>query len=148
MIQPISDLEKDLNDFEIAMCDNQGWLFEDCEYDFDCNAFDFINAYMNSYIAAEIDKPSSFWQICGIKQIGESLMEGLNLPVRTEERKNTDALYWIGYMYRYWACLGENSRLIIQQAPVDQAYMMYPGYHTLSVPEAIRMFKKPRVLKW
>jgi len=145
VINQIFDLNKDLLEFDIAMCDNQGWLFEDCEYDFACNAFDFINAFMNSYIAAEMDTPLSFWQICGIKQIGEALMESVKLPPRTGERKNTDALYWIGYMYRYWACLGEKSNVIIQHAPVEQAYMMYPGYHTLAVPEAIRMFLKPKV---
>ena len=129
--------------FGLALCEQQGRLFKECQYDFERDAVDFITKYMNSSIAADIDKPLSFYHSMGIKPIGEYfLQEASVLPVQADTLIDGDVLFWIGYMYRYWAFMGESSKEIIEQVPVVRALWVYPGYHTLAVAEAVRMFKK------
>jgi len=137
------DIDYEPDYFELALCEQQGRLFKECQYDFERDAIDFITKFMKSSIAADIDRPLSFYHSMGIKPIGEYFLQEANvLPVQEGNIIDNDALFWIGYTYRYWAFMGESSKEIIEQAPVERALWVYPGYHTLAVAEAIRMFKK------
>jgi len=133
--------------FELALCQQQGRLFRECQWDFEADAFDFITKYLNSGIAKEIDRPYSFYHSMGIKALGEYFLRENNNGVKkfTGDYLDSEALFWVGYMYRYWACMGQASKEIINETSAEHAFMMYPGYHTLAVPEAIRMFKKPKI---
>ncbi|MCL1808953.1 MAG: hypothetical protein FWG42_04185 [Clostridiales bacterium] len=135
-------LDKELSLFEIAVCENQGDLFEESQYDFNCDAFDFVTKFMNSEIAGSLDQDLSMCHTWGIKQIGETLISMVEIEKHSgEEYISRDCLHWVGYLYRYWAWwLGTSSRQIILDAPVALACAMYDGYHTLDMKAAILMF--------
>jgi hypothetical protein len=130
--------DKELTPDEREVCSTQGVLFEFCQYDLNCDAFDFVNKFMVSDIAADIDKGNPAYYTADPFQMLYDIGKRLAL-IKANENYNADALHWIGYMYRYWAWLGTPSRNIIQIAPVEKAYATYPGLHTLAVGDAIQI---------
>jgi hypothetical protein len=132
----------ELNEFETALCESQGNLFRECQFDFKRDAHDFVTKFMNSSVAAGIDDKSSSWRRAGNKQKGEELLRTTQVIQVSGDYTSPDALYWVGYMYRYWACLGASSKEIIAFVPVDLALGTYAGYHCLALKEAIRMYMK------
>ena len=135
-------LDKELSAFEIAVCDAQGDLFEESQYDFECDAFDFVTKFMNSEIADSLDQDLSMCHTWGIKQIGETLLSMAAVNKHTGNKYiSRNCLHWVGYLYRYWVWwLGTPSKTIIKEVPVETACAMYDGYHTLDVEAAIMMF--------
>lgn len=67
----------------------------------------------------------------------------LNAIVTTNKKYNMEALYWIGYLYGYWACWGIDSASDIwKYAPFDEVMIHYPAYHTVDIEKAIELFKR------
>jgi len=137
------DYDYEFTEFENAVCRNQANLFEECQYDFDCDAIDFVTKFMNSTIAGSMDKKDSPWHAAGIKQKGEELLLLTTVkPFESENEIDPEILYWVGYLYRKWAFMGASSRSIISFVPAQKAIETYGGYHTLDIAEAIRMYMK------
>jgi hypothetical protein len=134
--------DKELSAFELAVCDAQGDLFEESQYDCECDAFDFITKFMNSEIAESLDKDLSLCHTWGVKQTGETLLSMVDVDRHSGEKYiSRDCLRWVGYMYRYWVWwLGASSKTLIKEVPVDLACSMYNAYHTLDIEAAIIMF--------
>ena len=127
------DKEKFSSD-ELDVVEKQGMLFSSCQNEFDVDAFDFIKKFMQTQLAEDI----SVFSATSIKQIGEHLLNMVDVMPLTE-KKYTEALYWIGYLYRYWNYMGTPSKEIVKIAPVEKAYVLYSGYHCLDVQEAIAL---------
>jgi len=131
--------EKRLNGDEREVCHTQAALFELCQNKLNCDAFDFVNKFMYSEIAVDMDnEPPDYYDVDPFQMLYE-LPYILPLLPLTEE-KSTTALHWIGYFYRYWALMGTSSRDIIKFVPVENAYAAYTCLHTLDVREVISMF--------
>lgn len=63
--------------------------------------------------------------------------------VKGGEIYDKEALYWMGYIYRYWHFYtGENSREIYKQAPAKTMNVVYLMYHTMSPEMAIDRLKE------
>lgn len=57
---------------------------------------------------------------------------------REGEKYSPEVLYWIGYLYRYWACArGERGRKIYRQAPAKTMRRNYMAFHTFDPEVAI-----------
>ena len=133
--------EKELTAFELAVCENQATVFEECQLAYDCDAFDFVEKFMLGDVAAQLDKKVSSFHNTGTKQLGDYLISKVDvLPL--QQRKSAEALFWVGYLYRYWAWLGMASSEIIKKAAIERTYMLYEGLHTLDPKEAIRLLMR------
>ena len=56
----------------------------------------------------------------------------------SEVAEHPEILYWIGYLYRYWACSrGEKSRGIYRQAPAKTMLRNYMALHSVDPEIAI-----------
>ena len=124
------------------LCDIQGRLFElALKNGYDCPAF--IEAFMNSNAAAALDDTYDRLQWAGEEYILEELIDeahGLKTAGATYAR---EAMYWIGYIYRYWHYYtGESSRAIYQTADAATMQECWLGYHTLDVEMAIDNLKE------
>ena len=54
------------------------------------------------------------------------------------EKYSPEVLYWIGYLYRYWACTrSEQSKRIYRQAPAKTMKRNYMAFHTFDPDVAI-----------
>ena len=76
----------------------------------------------------------------GASQINSYAMGVIKSVKKLDENNRAyDAeLYWVGYIYRYWAyLLGTPSKEIIEITPAEQALRCYPAFHCMGNKEAI-----------
>lgn len=108
----------------------QGELFA-LSTEADLNSRAFIRAFMNSDLAATLD--SEFNR----NEIDKHLiLEELNVPQGAVW--NYDAMYWAGYMYRYWQFItGASSREIYKIADGEKMMEIYPCGHMLNEERVI-----------
>ena len=123
-----------MDNIQLKLCDIQGRLFErSCDY----ASEGFIRAFMNSEVAEHLDSPYNKLQWMGEEYLLEELEDEKDLSV-DGEKYNSDVLYWIGYLYRYWACSRkESSRKIYRYAPAKTMKRNYMAFHTLDPEIAI-----------
>ena len=127
----------------MALCDTQGQLFElVAERGYASEAF--VKAYMTSAVAADMDKEFHHIQWAGKAYILSRMEDELSDQlVKCGEIYDKEALYWMGYIYRYWHFYtGENSREIYKQAPAKTMNVVYLMYHTMSPEMAIDKLKE------
>jgi len=131
--------EKDLDCDELAVANTQGIIFEECQ-GLGVDACDYITKFMQSKAAEEIDamKPGVF--SAGSAPLKRYILSQIEPVMKFSESRHIDeeALYWVGYIFRYWAfLLGMPSRAIIHAVPVEKALHCYPAYHCMGNKEAI-----------
>ena len=110
-----------MDSIKLKLCDIQGRLFERS------TAFaseSFIRGFMNSEVAEHLDSPYNKLQWMGEEYLLEEVMDEIKLH-STGEKYSPEVLYWIGYVYRYWACSrGEKSKRI---------YLLPESYNELKI---------------
>lgn len=130
---------KDLSRDELAVANTQGIIFEECQA-LGVDAVDYITKFMHSETAENLDVMKQGVFSAGSAQLKRYALEQIK-PVKhfeTASHVNEEALYWVGYIYRYWSyLLGTHSRDIIRTVPVEKALLCYPAYHCMGNKEAI-----------
>ena len=98
-----------------------------------------LKAYMNSSVAADMDLEFHHVQWAGKEYVLSRLEEECSDKLTTGGTiLDEDTLYWIGYLYRYWACTrGEKSKRIYRQAPAKTMKRNYMAFHTFDPEVAI-----------
>lgn len=123
-----------MNSIQLKLCDIQGRLFElSTRY----ASEKFIRDFMNSEVAKHLDSPYNKLQWMGEEYLIDELNDEKKLST-DGEKYPPDVLYWIGYVYRYWACTrGEKSKKIFRQAPAKTMKRNYLAFHTFDPDIAI-----------
>ncbi len=123
-----------MDSIQLKLCDIQGRLFErSTAY----ASESFIRDFMNSEVAGHLDSPYNKLQWMGEEYLLEELNDEKALA-EDGERFNPEILYWIGYIYRYWACSRkEKSRRIYKLAPAKTMKRNYSSFHTFDPEIAI-----------
>ena len=85
---------------QLKLCDIQGRLFERST---NYASEDFIRNFMNSEVAGHLDSPYNKLQWMGEEYLLEELTDEKKVS-EEGEKYSPEVLYWIGYLYRYWAC--------------------------------------------
>ena len=132
-----------LNSLQMTLCDTQGQLFElAAERGYASETF--IKAYMTSAVAADMDKEFHHIQWAGKAYILSRMEDELaDQLIKDGEIYDKEALYWMGYIYRYWHFYtGESSQEIYKQAPAKTMNVVYLMYHTMSPEMAIDRLKE------
>lgn len=118
----------------LKLCDVQGRLFK---FSTAYASEDFIRNFMFSEVARHLDSPYSKYQCMGEEYLLEELEDERNMST-TGETYDPEVLYWIGYIYRYWACYRKtSSERIYQNAPAKTMKRNYQFFHTLDLEVAI-----------
>lgn len=128
---------------QLTLCDTQGQLFElAAEQGYGSEAF--IRAFMTSQVAADMDKDFHHVQWAGKAYILSRMKDELGGKLQKGgEIYDKEALYWMGYIYRYWSFYtGESSREIYKQASAKTMNVVYLMYHTMSPEMAIDRLKE------
>ena len=123
-----------MDSIQLKLCDIQGRLFERATA---YASEGFIREFMNSEVAEHLDSPYNKLQWMGeeylMDELGDEKMLGTD-----GEKYSPEVLYWIGYLYRYWACTrGERSKRIYRQAPAKTMKRNYMAFHTFDPDVAI-----------
>ena len=132
-----------MNELQLKLCDIQGRLFElSAEKKYSSAAF--IKAFMTSNTAKALDSEYNRMQWAGEEYLLEEVVSAAgDLLTADGEIYDTDILYWIGYIYRYWHYYsGEDSAKIYKQAPVETMKRNYMIFHTMDPVLAIEDLKE------
>ena len=123
-----------MDSIRLKLCDIQGRMFErSTAY----ASEDFIRDFMNSDVAEHLDSPYNKLQWMGEEYLMDELKDEKKLDT-DGEKYSPEVLYWIGYLYRYWACTrGEKSKRIYRQAPAKTMKRNYMAFHTFDPEVAI-----------
>ena len=129
------------------LCDIQGRLFElALRVGLDCPSF--IEVFMNSRTAAALDDVYDRLQWAGEEYILEELEEEAGGLKKAGTAYSSEAMYWIGYIYRYWHYYtSEYSCEIYKIADAKTMSECWLGFHTLDVEMAIDDLKQIYALK-
>ena len=134
-------MRKTLSKFERQLCAVQGRAFElsaKKEYASDS----FITIFMNSQTAAFFDLPYDRTQWLGEANLLQDLIDE-QPKLKKGSLYSNEALFWTGYVYRYWHFLtGETSREIFRQCDAKTMNALYPAYHTLDCAMAVERIKE------
>lgn len=124
------------------LCDIQGRLFiNSAEAGLDSKSF--ITDFMNSSTAAHLDDVYDRLQWAGEEYILEELKDEMNGLKKSDDIFSREALYWIGYLYRFWHYYtGEFSKEICRQANAETMLEAWPGFHTLDPKMAVDRLKE------
>ena len=127
-----------LNHFQLQQCKIQAKLFA-LAYGSGYDPRAFVAAFMDSAAAEGLDADYDRMQWAGEEYILQEVVESAALAKSPSlSDVSAEALFWAGYLYRYWHFLtGEASRRIYAQAPLDVLLDVYPGMHALSPEMAI-----------
>ena len=115
---------------QLLLCEIQGRLFEHlAKRQVDAKAF--VRAFMNSKAAEGLDADYDRMQWAGEAYIFEDVMEESGLKRDPNcPRYDAEALYYGGFITRYWNFLtGESSREIYAQCDENELLESY-GFHT------------------
>lgn len=123
-----------MDSIQLKLCDIQGRLFErSTAY----ASEGFIRDFMNSEVAEHLDSPYNKLQWMGEEYLLDELKDETGLS-STGEKYSPEVLYWIGYLYRYWACSRkERSKRIYRCAPAKTMKQNYMAFHTFDPDIAI-----------
>lgn len=124
--------------FEHAVCTQQGDLFKEQEEHGVYDIKDIVEKYMNSNTAKRMDSPydSIQWLMSGYT--AEELVNEVKQIKKKVKKYDTEALFWMGYTYRYWHYYKNmSSAEIYKIADFDKMYIAYDGLHTLDCEMAI-----------
>jgi len=128
--------------YQISLCEMQGQLFiQSAEKGYSSEKF--IKTFMTSDIAADLDSDFNHLQWAGKEYILERMeMEFGDILDEKGEVYDREALFWMGYVYRYWHFYkGESSKKIFRQADARKMRIVYLPYHTMSVEMSIDKIK-------
>jgi len=128
---------------QLTLCDTQGQLFElAAERGYSSEAF--IKVYMTTQVSADMDKEFHHVQWAGKAYILSRMEDEFGEKLtKNGEIYDKEALYWIGYIYRYWNYYtSESSKKIYKQAPAKTMNVVYLMYHTMSPELAIDRLKE------
>ena len=123
---------------ESKLCDVQGSLFElfaDTKYDPES----LIRVFMNSELGKNLDSEYNRMQWVGEEYLLEELLDTYADQLQPKiEAYSKDALFWMGYVYRYWHYYkNESSKNIYKIASFKTMNINYFIFHTLAVEHAI-----------
>lgn len=133
----------DQDTFQRCVCTEQGNLFV-LAWKHGYRMGVFIPAFMNSKVAEDIDSPYDRMQWSGEEYILHSTAREIHMvPECHPETHNEEALFWAGYIYRFWQQMtGESSKRIFATCGYPDILENYAGYHTLSCEMAIKWMKE------
>lgn len=134
-----------MDHIQLKLCDIQGRLFEKSIL---YASEDFIRTFMNSEVAEHLDSPFNKLQWMGEEYLLDELADKAQIS-KDGEKYNPEVLYWIGYLYRYWACSrGISSRKIYRIAPAKTMKRNYLMFHTfdpeLAIDDLIEMKRQKK----
>jgi len=120
----------------LILCRMQGRIFE-LSLSEDCSSAVFIRRFMNSDVAGRMDE-LFFLETSQSERQAVDEIRGSYERSYGSGKFEKEELYWMGYLYRYWAyCTGLRSFQIYRICNATELRKRYYLYHTLSPEMAI-----------
>ena len=122
----------------LKMCLYQAALFEASLENTSCSSRIFIRRFMFSNLAKRMDSEGFLFDSIGIMDAIEDVQAQYGESLYGIEKFTNEELYWIGYIYRYWAYIsGKTSKQLYRLVKPEQLRKLYFPYHSLDPLQAI-----------
>lgn len=103
-----------------------------------CSSGIFIRRFMNSELAKRMDRPGFLFDAMDVRDAISEIEEQYGESSYGSERYSQEELYWIGYIYRYWAYTDDkSSKQLYKKVKPDTLRKLYFPYHSLDPQQAI-----------
>lgn len=129
---------KNMDKDGLLLCTTQAEAFELSKELTASSSSIFIRRFMNSSIAETMDDCSFLQGNLGAKDIINSLDEEYGISRYGSVKFTRNELYWIGYLYRYYAYTCQiSSRQAYKMVKPKELRELFPAYHTMDPKQAI-----------
>lgn len=123
---------------DLELCRLQGRLFESSPELCPCSSPVFVRRFMNSQLAERFDDGSVLFESSTLDSLNAELVEQYGPSEYGSTRYDGETLYWMGYLYRYWAVAsGLSSKRIYKIVQARELGGLYYAYHSLDPAQAI-----------
>ena len=103
----------------------------------------FIRRFLHSELLKRLDTNNPSLLSLDVNEGINSISEQFGETDYGEIKFSPGALFWIGYMYRYWHLYtGFGSTKIIRMTPVDTMKRNYTMFHTMDPVVALRILRR------
>ena len=121
-----------------CVCEMQGQIFEASLTKYNTSSAMFIRRFMNSNLAACMDDPAFLDRPFNPDDSYDLIDSEYGKSSYGKQKYSADELFWIGYIYRYWAYTYEwTSRKVYRAANGPEMRSVYYPYHSLDPAKAI-----------
>ena len=122
----------------LSLCKIQGELFEKSITNVTTSSSIFIRRFMNSMVAKEFDSKDFLNETTSINDIYRSLEEEFGKSEYGSIKFNSEVMFWIGYIYRYFSyTYNLNSKQVYKIIKPNELNELYYVYHTFDCANAI-----------
>lgn len=122
----------------LKICSYQAALFEKTIEQTDCSSKIFIRRFMNSNLAKRMDSVGFMFGTLDISDAISEVESQYGASAYGIEKFTANELHWIGYIYRYWAYVTEqSSKQIYKIMKPEELRQLYFPYHSLDPLQAI-----------
>ena len=120
------------------LCSLQADLFEKSVVYLEMSSEIFVRRFMNSNVVLELDNESFLSDTKTIEDIFVELDEEYGKTSYGSVKYNQNAMYWVGYLYRYFAYTYDlSSKQVYKLLPLKEVIKTYLPYHTMDIEMAI-----------
>lgn len=129
---------RDIDSIGLDSSSFQAKVFEESIDNTLCSSPIFIRRYMNSDFAYRLDKSGLLIEPTMPSDVFRELDEEYNKSTYGKEKYTYEEMYWIGYIYRYWAYTYKlTSKHLYKLIKPSELRDVYYPYHSLDPKMAI-----------
>ncbi len=127
------------------LCDIQGKIFESSVESYDTSSQVFIRRFMLSELAERMDRPGFMDRPFNDNDAFAEIDEEYGASAYGTGKYPPEIMYWIGYIYRYWAYTYDvSSRRVYRVVKPSELYDLYLAYHSLDPLNAIQRIREAK----
>ncbi|MBP3570199.1 MAG: antitoxin [Lachnospiraceae bacterium] len=134
-----------MDSYGLKLCKFQAELFEQSVEGAECSSKIFIRRFMLSDLAKQMDKDGFLFNAITVSDALQEIEIQFGASEYGQIRFGKEELYWIGYIYRYWAYISEkSSKQIYKTVKSEELRKLYFPYHSLDPEQVIERIKESK----
>lgn len=129
---------KNIDEEGLYMCRFQADVFEISAIEVNCSSGIFLRRFMCSDTAKRMDSQGFQFEPISPEQVIQEVNDKYSESSYGSDKYDAEELYWIGYIYRYWAyTYSKTSKQLYRMIKPSILRQLYYPYHSLDPAEAI-----------
>lgn len=129
---------REFDEYGLKICRFQGELFSASLKMTECSSPVFLRRFLLSDVAKRMDNDGFRFESVNLIDVIDEVNEQYGESSYGKVRYGVDELYWIGYLYRYWAYTQEiGSKALYRMVKPATLRDLYLPYHSLDPKQAI-----------
>ena len=136
---------KKMDSYGLKLCKFQGELFQKSIEETDCSSGIFIRHFMLLDLAKRMDGAGFLFTATDVSDALQEIEIEFGPSDYGSVKYGKNAIYWTGYIYRYWAYItGKSSKQIYKTIKPEELNKMYLPYHSMDPEQVIERIKEAK----